>query len=82
MNADRNRMRQVLANLVDDAIKYTPSGGSIAILDAYHDQDQTVILVKDTGVGIPPEEILPRFGIASTAAIRVAHQPGLGLGLS
>ena len=71
MNADRNRMRQVLANLVDDAIKYTPSGGSIAI-DAYHDQDQTVILVKDTGVGIPPEEI-SRFGIASTAAIRVAH---------
>ena len=56
MTADRNRMRQVLANLVDDAIKYTPCGGSIAIY-AYHEQDQTVILVKDTGVGIPPEEI-------------------------
>ena len=80
MNADRNRMRQVLANLVDDAIKYTPSGGSIAI-DAYHDQDQTVILVKDTGVGIPPEEI-SKIWDRLYRGDKSRSQPGLGLGLS
>jgi signal transduction histidine kinase len=80
MNADRNRMRQVLANLVDDAIKYTPSGGSIAI-DAYHEQDQTVILVKDTGVGIPPEEI-SKIWDRLYRGDKSRSQPGLGLGLS
>ena len=80
MNADRNRMRQVLANLVDDAIKYTPSGGSIAI-DAYHEQEQTVILVKDTGVGIPPEEI-SKIWDRLYRGDKSRSQPGLGLGLS
>ncbi len=80
MTADRNRMRQVLANLVDDAIKYTPSGGNIAI-DAYHEQDQTVILVKDTGVGIPPEEI-PKIWDRLYRGDKSRSQPGLGLGLS
>jgi signal transduction histidine kinase len=80
MTADRNRMRQVLANLVDDAIKYTPSGGSIAI-DAYHEQDQTVILVKDTGVGIPPEEI-PKIWDRLYRGDKSRSQLGLGLGLS
>jgi signal transduction histidine kinase len=80
MTADRNRMRQVLANLVDDAIKYTPSGGSIAI-DAYHEKDQTVILVTDTGVGIPPEEI-PKIWDRLYRGDKSRSQPGLGLGLS
>jgi len=80
MTADRNRMRQVLANLVDDAIKYTPSGGSIAI-DAYHEQDQTVILVKDTGVGISPEDI-PKIWDRLYRGDKSRSQPGLGLGLS
>ena len=80
MTADRNRMRQVLANLVDDAIKYTPSGGSISI-DAYHEQDQTVILVKDTGVGIPPEDI-PKIWDRLYRGDKSRSQPGLGLGLS
>ncbi len=80
MTADRNRMRQVLANLVDDAIKYTPSGGRIAI-DAYHEQDQTVILVKDTGVGIPLEEI-PKIWDRLYRGDKSRSQPGLGLGLS
>jgi signal transduction histidine kinase len=80
MTADRNRMRQVLANLVDDAIKYTSSGGSIAI-DAYHEKDQTVILVTDTGVGIPAEEI-PKIWDRLYRGDKSRSQPGLGLGLS
>ena len=80
MTADRNRMRQVVANLVDDAIKYTPCGGRITI-DAYHEQDQTVILVKDTGAGIPPEEI-PKIWDRLYRGDKSRSQPGLGLGLS
>ena len=80
MTADRSRMRQVLANLVDDAIKYTPSGGSV-VIDAYHEQDQTVILVKDTGVGIPPEEI-SKIWDRLYRGDKSRSQPGLGLGLS
>ena len=80
MTADRNRMRQVLANLVDDAIKYTPSGGRISI-DAYHEQEQTVIVVKDTGVGIPPEDI-PKIWDRLYRGDKSRSQPGLGLGLS
>ncbi len=78
--ADRNRMRQVLANLLDNAIKYTDLGGSV-VIDAYEQDDQIVIRVKDNGAGIPHAEISKIWdrlhrGDASRA------QPGLGLGLS
>jgi signal transduction histidine kinase len=80
ITADRNRMRQVLANLLDNAVKYTGPTGSVT-LEAYEQRGQIVIRVKDTGLGIPPEEaakIWDRLhrGDASRS------QPGLGLGLS
>lgn len=80
MTVDRSRMLQVLANLLDNAIKYTPHGGSIAI-DAYQKADQTVIRVKDTGVGISQEEI-PKIWDRLYRADKSRTQPGLGLGLS
>ena len=80
ITADRNRMRQVLANLLDNAVKYTDHEGSVAI-DAYEQRGQIVIRVRDNGAGIPPEEISEIWdrlhrGDASRS------QPGLGLGLS
>jgi signal transduction histidine kinase len=80
ITADRNRMRQVLANLLDNAIKYTGPEGSVAI-DAYEKNGQIAIRVRDDGAGIPPEEISKIWdrlhrGDASRS------QPGLGLGLS
>jgi signal transduction histidine kinase len=80
VRADCNRMRQVLANLLDNAIKYTGPGGSVAI-DASEQDDQIVIRVKDSGAGIPAAEISKIWdrlhrGDASRS------QPGLGLGLS
>ncbi|HEY3153300.1 MAG TPA: ATP-binding protein, partial [Candidatus Binatia bacterium] len=59
LRADRTRLRQVLANLVDNAIKYTPAGGCVDIEVADKDQ-QAVVLVKDNGVGIPIDE-MPRI---------------------
>src|SRR5260370_4579220 len=55
LTADANRMRQVMANLMDNAVKYTPSGGRIDI-EAFQRDHHAVIIVKDTGIGISSEE--------------------------
>jgi signal transduction histidine kinase len=80
MIADLNRMRQVFANLLDNAIKYSGPKTSVAI-DADERNGQIVIRVRDHGSGIPPGEISKIWdrlhrGDASRS------QPGLGLGLS
>lgn len=78
--ADRNRMQQVLANLLDNAIKYTPSGGRIEI-NASEKQQKAIITIKDTGVGIPPEET-PKIWDRLYRGDKSRSQRGLGLGLS
>jgi signal transduction histidine kinase len=80
MIADRNRMRQVLANLLDNAIKYTTRGGNIVIA-AYQGQQDTVILVKDTGIGILPDDV-PKIWDRLYRGDKSRSEPGLGLGLS
>jgi len=59
LDADHNRLRQVLANLVDNAIKYTPDGGRID-LQASGVDGAVEIRVADSGIGIPTDEI-PRI---------------------
>jgi len=78
--ADRSRLRQVLANLLDNALKYTPRGGRVA-LDARMEDGGVRIEVGDTGVGIPPEE-LPRVWDRLYRGDRSRAERGLGLGLS
>jgi signal transduction histidine kinase len=78
--ADGTRIRQALANLVDNAVKYTPAGGRVEI-DVAADAREAHIRVSDTGRGIP-EEAISRiwdrlFRVDSSRAER-----GLGLGLS
>ncbi len=80
MRADRARIRQVVANLVDNAIKYTPDGGHVEI-EAFQQAQQVVLLVRDSGVGIPTEE-MPRIWDRLYRGDKSRSRRGLGLGLS
>ncbi|MCX6926913.1 MAG: HAMP domain-containing sensor histidine kinase [Verrucomicrobia bacterium] len=79
-SVDRTRMRQVFANLLDNAIKYTPAGGSVtvSIRDEAH---QALALFRDTGIGIPAEE-QDKIWLRLYRGDKSRSQRGLGLGLS
>jgi signal transduction histidine kinase len=77
---DRELLAQVLTNLVDNAVKYTPPGGAVRI-ELTRTGDRALLRVADTGPGIPPEDrgrVLQRF----TRLDRARSQPGNGLGLA
>jgi PAS domain S-box-containing protein len=78
--ADRDRIGQVLANLLANAIKYSPAGGEV-VVSAVAGDDVT-ICVRDSGIGIPPHE-LPRVfdRFYRIEGGQHATPPGLGLGL-
>jgi PAS domain S-box-containing protein len=81
--ADPHRVEQVLYNLLDNAIKYTPDGGAIEIVAAASDAEVTVS-VTDDGLGIPPEELdrlFDRFQRGASARMRQIKGTGLGLAI-
>lgn len=78
--ADRSRLRQVLVNLVDNALKYTPDGGRVD-LSAESGVGEVAITVRDTGAGIPPGEV-SRIWERLYRGDRSRAKRGLGLGLS
>jgi two-component system OmpR family sensor kinase len=84
LRVDRNRIRQMLLNLVTNAVKYTPDGGEITL--GLSDQGDTVTLtVGDTGIGIAAgdlQHIFDRFWRADPSRSRVDESPGTGLGLA
>jgi signal transduction histidine kinase len=80
--ADPESLRQVLTNLFDNALRYTPGGGSIR-LDIQPGDGGTVLTVSDTGAGIPADHlprVFERFYRVDPARSR--SQGGTGLGLS
>lgn len=77
---DATRMRQVFANLLDNAIKYTPSGGDIFI-SAQQQNDTIQVYFSDTGIGISDAD-LPRIWDRLYRGDRSRSEEGLGLGLS
>jgi signal transduction histidine kinase len=77
---DRTRMRQVFANLLDNALKYTPSGGSVTITVGV-EAEAAVARFRDTGIGIPPEE-RDKIWRRLYRGDKSRSQRGLGLGLS
>jgi signal transduction histidine kinase len=83
-SVDRTRLQQVVANLLDNAIKYTPDGGRVDLegeLRSASPGNVVVLRVRDTGVGIPPEE-LPRIWDRLYRGDQSRSERGLGLGLS
>ncbi len=80
VNGDRNRLRQVAANLLDNAVKYTPRGGRID-LAARREGAEALLVVRDTGPGIAPED-QPRIFDRLYRGDRSRSERGLGLGLS
>jgi signal transduction histidine kinase len=81
VSGDRLRLNQLLANLVSNAIKFTPAGGEVEA--RVHERDgQAVLEVSDTGIGIPHEEqerLFERFFRSSSATSRAIQGTGLGL---
>ncbi len=83
IQADRDRIKQVLLNLVGNAIQYTPRGGEV-LLSLAKVGNQARIIVRDTGPGIPAEDlphIFERFYRAEKSRTR-SKSSGFGLGLS
>jgi two-component system, OmpR family, phosphate regulon sensor histidine kinase PhoR len=81
--ADPGRLEQVIFNLLDNAIKYTPSGGSVT-LEAQELEEGVRLLVSDTGVGIPAKDlprIFERFYRVDSARSRDEGGTGLGLAI-
>jgi two-component system sensor histidine kinase SenX3 len=84
VNGNPHHLRQVLNNLIDNAVKYTPPGGAVTVtVDA--DAHGVRLSVSDTGPGISAEDqqhIFERFYRAESARSRQAGGGGTGLGLS
>jgi PAS domain S-box-containing protein len=79
--ADEERLRQVLNNLVGNALKYSPQGGEIRI-GGWSDGDTVTVYVADQGIGIPPEEqanLFQRFYRVDSSLRRSTQGAGLGL---
>ncbi len=55
--ADRDRLTQILVNVLDNAVKFTPEDWAVSLLIAEQKDNHVVLTVTDTGIGIPKEEI-------------------------
>ena len=80
VDADRTRLEQVAANLIDNAVKYTPPGGRVEVTLS-REHGRAVLRVSDTGPGIPPGEV-PRIWERLFRGDASRTERGLGLGLS
>lgn len=85
VSADWLRLREILLNLIDNAVKYTPDGGSVEVV-ARLDGDDVEMAVIDSGIGIPPDVgdrlFEPFFRVEGTAPFRGRSSSGLGLALT
>ncbi|MFB7243476.1 two-component sensor histidine kinase [Streptomyces populi] len=83
LDADPVRMRQALGNLVSNAVRHTPAGGTVT-LSAHREEDEVVFAVADTGGGIAPgdlDRVFDRFWRAEKSRSRRTGGSGLGLAI-
>jgi len=81
LTGDRELIAQAVANLLDNAVKYTPEGGAVMLRARQRSTGEVEVSVTDTGPGVPPEErsrVLERF----VRLEKSRNLPGVGLGLS
>ena len=81
---DRSRVRQLALNLIENAVKYTPPGGTVSVELGAGD-GRVLLTVADTGIGIAPGDlphVFDRFWRADSARTRTGERPGAGLGLA
>ena len=81
IDCDGERLQRVFENLVSNAIKYSPEGGSIEVTVVKNERD-VVLTVQDSGMGIAPDALARVFDRGYRAPQAQATAPGLGLGLS
>jgi PAS domain S-box-containing protein len=84
LRADNRRMRQMLLNLLSNALKFTPAGGEVRV-ETFRSDDGFVIAVQDTGIGMSDEDIpkaMERFGQIDSSLSRKYEGTGLGLPLT
>ncbi|HYX82197.1 MAG TPA: HAMP domain-containing sensor histidine kinase [Gemmatimonadales bacterium] len=84
VTVDRSRMRQLALNLIENAVKYTPSGGHVSV-ELGGSDGRAVFTVADTGIGIAPGDlphVFDRFWRADSARTRTSERAGTGLGLA
>jgi signal transduction histidine kinase len=86
LRGDAGQLRRVLLNIVENALKFTPTGGCVELRAANEKQGWVMLEIQDTGTGIPPEtlpHVFERFYRADSSRTRQSSQMGgSGLGLS
>ena len=81
MSGDARMLQRMLANILDNAVKYTPPGGEVEISLSESEKKDIIIAIRDSGIGISETDVphvFERFYLCD----RSRSQPGTGLGLS
>ncbi len=84
IDADRGRLTQVLVNLLDNALRHTPGGGTVAV-EVRQEGGDAVLRVRDTGIGIPFADlgrVFERFYVVDRSRARAHGGTGLGLAIA
>jgi signal transduction histidine kinase len=80
-HADRTRLKQVLLNLLSNAVKYNRESGSVAVDCAYNDSERLRVTVRDTGLGMRPDQLQSLFQPFNRLGQEGGSQQGTGIGL-
>ena len=85
VHADERRLRQVIINLIDNAIKFTPAGGRVVVSQSSDDGGRAGVTIADNGIGMSPIQVKSAFKAferGSDPFVRASEGVGLGLALS